>query len=339
MQPDYLHYAMRECGRVELRHQSGDRWVSGQFSDLAAMRAEIDRRKDGGNLFISLNAPRLANASNAMTDRALRDDDIAIYTRLAFDFDPVRPAGVPSTDAELFAAVAQRDRTVSTLLRLGWPVPASGMSGNGAHALYRWRAPTTSDVREMLTTLYTGMCADFSTEHVYFDRAVRNPGRIWRLYGSINRKGAPTLTRPHRRAMVSIPGHWEAVSLEQVEQLASSYARRTKSIDVANCRPAPAIRGVGDLATLDVAGWFHAHGAYRRYVGGGMHAVRCPWEHEHTTPDDEGSTSTVVWEGKERLWPNFKCLHAHCDGRGIRDVLGRWDDADRHCARHWQRAP
>jgi len=67
--------------------------------------------------------------------------------------------------------------------------------------------------------------------------------------------------------------------------------------------------------------------------------VRCPWDHEHSTADGENSTATVIWEATDKCWPNFRCLHAHCDGRGIRDVMSLWAEADGFCAKTWGAAP
>ena len=187
----------------------------------------------------------------------------------------------------------------------------------------------------MLATLYRGMKADFSTSAVDFDTTVRNPSRIWRLYGTTNRKGAPTPDRPHRVAHVTIPGRWEAVAPQQVERLASSFAKRPKTHQPRSQRR---IDGHGDYRTLDVAGWFSAHNAYLRHLRDDMHAVRCPWEQEHSTDATDLSTATVVWEAQGDMWPNFRCLHAHCEGRGIRDVLAKWADADVYCASAWSAA-
>lgn len=339
MRPDYVEHLLRDAGRVELRHDSGTGvWQSGVFTDGTLLRDEIRRRAGVGNLYTSVNAPRLMPVTNAMGGRALGDDDIAFHTRLLFDFDPARPRGVPSTDAELHDATTARDRFVASLLGLGWPMPATAVSGNGAHAVYRCRMPATTETAEALTTVYVGMKQDFSTDAVKFDTTVRNPSRIWRLYGSLNRKGTPTDGRPHRLATVTLPHRWNAVSLRQVMALASAYARRRKPVEQATGRTyGPAPKGHGDYSTLDVAAWFRAHGSYRRPLGDGKHAVACPWDHEHSTVDPDHSTATVVWDAHERVWPNFKCQHDHCQGRGIRDVLALWADADHYCARRWEK--
>jgi len=143
---DYIDHAMRDAGRIELRHRIGDRWVSCLFDDIGALRLEIKSRATAGNLYTTINAPRVVPASNAMQDRALTDADIVFHTRLMLDFDPVRPKGVPSNDAELRAAVRARERMVAAL---GWPQPALAVSGNGAHALYSCRMPASPETSEI----------------------------------------------------------------------------------------------------------------------------------------------------------------------------------------------
>lgn len=338
MKPDYLEHALRDCGRVELRHQSATGWVSGIFDDLHALRSAVAGLSLSGNCYTTLNAPRLMPAMNDMGAQALRDADIAYLVRLPFDFDPVRPAGTASTDPELAAAVAQRNSLVQALGAMGWPMPATAVSGNGAHAVYRWRVPVTPEFKEMLAAMYRGMADEFSTELVHFDPTVRNPARIWRLYGTINRKGTPTPDRPHRLAAVAIPDRWRAVAPQQVERLASAYARRAPAPAPAARAGGPRLAGRGDFATLDVRGWFAAHNAYRRPLGGGKHAVQCPWVAEHSTESGPMDTSTVAWDAAGGAWPSFHCSHAHCDGRTVRDVLTLWGDADNHCAGEWKRA-
>jgi hypothetical protein len=331
---DYLTHAFIDAKVIELRHQSGEQWASGVFDDAVLLRHTIRDLASVGNLYITLNVPDGVEVTNAMTGRALRNEDIKAIVRIPFDFDPVRPAGTASTEGELASARRQRDRLVSMLTALGWPLPAVATSGNGAHALYRCRLPNSNEVAEMLAKLYRGLKQEFSTEEVLFDASVRNAARIWRLYGTVNRKGTPTADRPHRMATVAIPNRWDGVAPKAIEMLAAKYARR----------PAPAeprsnvvFLGAGDFATLDVIGWFTAHGLYKRPLAEGKHSVYCPWRDEHTTPSTATSTDTVIWPAEGGRWPTFHCSHAHCEGRGLAEVMRLWRDADAYCARPYQR--
>ncbi len=338
MKNDYLEHQLRDSGCIELRHQCGARWVSGLFDNLHALRLTIADLSGKGNLYTSINAPRLVQATNDMGSAALRDSDIGHYTRIVFDFDPIRPIGQPSTNGELSLALAARNNFVQAMRAVSWPMPATAMSGNGAHAMFRCLVPATPDFREMLSTLYRGLQAEFSTEQVLFDPTVRNPARIWRLYGSINRKGDPTAERPHRQAQIIIPDRWSSLDTQMVERLANRYEQQAKQHkETANARVQTPVRfgSHGDYRTLNVTAWFSSHQAYKRSLGKGRHAVRCPWVAEHSDNDTPTGTSTIVWDADPGLWPNFHCSHAHCAGRKIRDVMAIWPDADMYCASPW----
>ena len=342
MQRSYLEHAMRDAARIEVRHHDGTHWWSGVFDNPHYLWSCVASLNDAGNTYTTINAPKLMAVTNDMTGPALRDADIGHLVRLPFDFDPVRGKGQPSNAEELALALARRDAFVQALRALGWPMPAMGMSGNGAHALFRWRVPNSPEFKEMLAALYRGMQLEFSTDQVLFDTTVRNAARIWRLYGSTNRKGAASADRPHRVAHINIPDRWSAVSPQLVERLANQYAMRMASVErqrvpVVPMRTAPYASGRGDYRTLAVQRWFAAHGAHKRHLGGGKHAVRCPWVNEHSNEDTPMDTSTVVWEASPGAWPSFHCSHAHCAGRTVREVMALWPDADAHCAGTWAR--
>jgi hypothetical protein len=53
------------------------------------------------------------------------------------------------------------------------------------------------------------------------------------------------------------------------------------------------------------------------------HAVLCPWGDTHSKPAKDGTppdSSTVIMQVPGQ-WPMFKCLHAACAERGLRDIL------------------
>jgi hypothetical protein len=68
------------------------------------------------------------------------------------------------------------------------------------------------------------------------------------------------------------------------------------------------------------------------------HAIVCPWESEHTEKDPPGDSATTIWQPDNNGNLGFHCLHAHCNGRRLKEFL-EWAEAaspgivDRHCAR------
>lgn len=342
-QHEYLRRLLQDARVVELRQHTGQRWHSGLFDDLDALSALI--RGLEGNLYTSLNRPHTRRAANAMGTAALKDEDIATVCRVVFDLDPKRPANTPSTDAELQAALKAREVLVRTLAGYGWPMPALGISGNGAHVVYRTCLSIETDAaraewRRASGAIYAGLrnlLRDPLQEMgVLFDTTVRNPARIWRVYSTVNRKGTATPERPHREATITLPsGPWQTVPAAVINHTAEALAPRIVHEQREARRAAGPITGKGDYSTLDIVAWFQAHGAYRCELADGKHAVQCPWSGDHTTTSESG-TGTVVWERSVTGWPTFHCSHAHCDGRTLRDVIALWGDADQFCAHEWK---
>lgn len=333
---DYLDWAFRDAGIVELRHHDGQRWITGWFDNPDALLQEARRRAKVGNVYISLNAPKPRFVSNAMEGDPARDADIGWIVRLPFDFDPERPTGCCSTDAELALACESRDRFVEAMVGLGWSMPLRARSGSGYHALWRVRLPANDETKQMLKVIYYGLHTDFDTPEVSFDRSVRNAGRIFRLYGSINRKGRNAQDRPHRQSTVWIPKDWQQISQKQLETLANAYERRTQSRSE---RRSPQtqyhLKGTGDYSSLDIVSWFESHGLYIRHIDENKHAVICPWASNHTTSSPEHGGDSIIYES-DGGWPGFYCHHSHCEYRRLQDVIALLGDADQFCTQTWR---
>ena len=333
---EYLNRLFADNGLVELRHQVGRRWQSGLFDNPDRLLETARRLFGAGNLFTSLNPIRPRSVSNRLGSDPITNDDVLRYSRIFFDFDPVRPPDTASTDDELCHALAAADEAEHVLTACGFPAPARAISGNGAHLLYRTALPNTDDIRELLRDAYSGLKRDFDTDLVKFDPAVRNPGRIGPLYGSIKRKGQATADRPHRQSQIWLPGPWKQVNLRTLEALAGFYRRQLPATTPTTRAPSTGPwRGAGDYRSLDVVAWFSAHQLYHQPAGlPGKHFVRCPWEVEHSDGFDAQLTDTVVWEC-DGGWPTFHCSHAHCHERGIAEVMALYGDADCFCVRRW----
>ena len=222
-----------------------------------------------------------------MTGKALTDNDIGHIVRLPFDFDTVRPKGTNATDEEIKRALRRRDQFVGTMRSEGWPMPLLGMSGNGAHALYRCRLPASAELREMLTCVYNSLKVDYTDDRVLFDPTVRNPSRVWRIYGNAQPQGRRAAGSAAANRDVPYPARWECLSPKALARFANQCAQRNTRSAPGN----PAHRlatwpaGKGDYRTLDAVSWFSAHGSYKRRLADNKHAVVCPWRHEHSDPD------------------------------------------------------
>lgn len=82
-------------------------------------------------------------------------------------------------------------------------------------------------------------------------------------------------------------------------------------------------------------------------VDDGKRAVRCPWRDEHSEAGESWRSSdsdTVIFTNRDaKKFPSFKCLHAHCAERSLRELLD-WAElrkpgvVDQHCTatRAWQ---
>ena len=50
-------------------------------------------------------------------------------------------------------------------------------------------------------------------------------------------------------------------------------------------------------------------------------SVRCPWEHEHSGAANKTPGSDSIIFNVPKTMPGFRCLHSHCEQRGIKDLL------------------
>jgi len=108
----------------------------------------------------------------------------------------------------------------------------------------------------MVKSIYEWLHLIYNDAQVEFDRSVKNPGRIFRLYGTVNRKGESTEDRPHRMSKCHIPDEWRQVTAQIVERTANAVekaiqAKRPKK--QTETRPCSHRRGNsrGDYASLD----------------------------------------------------------------------------------------
>jgi Protein of unknown function (DUF3987) len=201
------------------------------FDKIDAAAAEIAKLDSEGvapGIYITMNPVNsaLLARANCRLERGAKfatgDDDVLRRVWLLIDCDPIRPADISSTDAELAQAKARALAIRAWLKEQGWPEPIIVLSGNGYHLLFRIDLP--SDDEGLVKKVLEALAARFDDEHVKIDRSVFNASRITKVAGTMARKGddlrgiSGVEDRPHRRsAIVSVPEPVALVAREQLE--------------------------------------------------------------------------------------------------------------------------
>ena len=214
-----------------------DRWphtATGYFNDADKLAGALRTIKTAKGIYITPNAvdPSLMARANNRLRKAgkgdsTQDSNITSRRWLLIDVDAQRPPGISSTDAEHQAAITQSQEIDLFLHNLGWPDPIAADSGNGAHLLYRIDLP--ADDGGLVKRCLEALAAEFDNGQVHVDTSVFNPARIWKLYGTLARKGDSTPDRPHRMARIlNQPETPQIVPLELIEELAGMAPAETK---------------------------------------------------------------------------------------------------------------
>ncbi len=262
---------------VELRAIRGRETVSGYFDDREALAREackLDGR--GYAVYVTLNevnpallARAVNRARKVYKEPTTSDSDIVRRCWLPLDFDPVRPAGVSSTDEEKMAALPRAREVRDFLTGHGWPESVVGDSGNGVHLLYRVDLPNDQESLQLVKGVLESLAFKFSDKAVEVDTTICNAARIWKLYGTTAQKGEDTKERPHRRSgLLEVPKGGAAAEVVNREKLDAVAAMRP---DVASRQERAFDPGRnGHKEEFDLAEWIDQHNVPVKREG--------PWE-------------------------------------------------------------
>ena len=183
--------------------------VSGYFDDHTAFCEAVkkaDKFQHSGIYFtLQVIDPRLIGRSfNRLkpSDLTTSDNNVIAYRWLPIDIDPIRPAGVSSSDSELEAALKIRNEVAERAInKLNFSKPIKAMSGNGGHLLFRLPdLPANDETKGFIKNTLEGIAIRFNTDLIKVDTTVFNPARIWKLYGTTARKGDAVPAGPQRAA-------------------------------------------------------------------------------------------------------------------------------------------
>lgn len=291
--------------------------VSGYFDNpdhLAAAAKVWDGKAPA--VYVTLNPvnpallARSANKVKGYAEHTTSDSDILRRRWLPIDLDPVRPAGVSSTDEEHVAALARAREVRDWLAGQGWPASLLADSGNGAHLLYPIDIPNDAESADLVRGSLEALAFRFSDDSVTVDEKVFNAARIWKFYGTLACKGDSTVERPHRRArLLEVPDRRDPVPVDLLHALAAIRPKVAEQVQPVKARS-------GAITDLDT--WLEAHGieVYRRGSwgnGGRRWVIRCPWNSEHT----DRAAYVVQLPGGAI---DASCHHNSCAGKAWRDL-------------------
>jgi hypothetical protein len=204
----------------------------GQIESAVTDIVALDVTGRAPTIYITLNPVNpdlLARSANRLRYRAretTKDAEVVGRHWMLIDCDPVRPAGISSTDRELALSLAKAEQVRAALSALGWPEPVVLMSGNGYHLLCR--IDLSAEDGGLVQRVLGGLADRFDDAAVKIDRSVHNPARITKVAGTVAAGKGDDLVgvegvedRPHRRArLVSVPEMVGVVSRQLLEELA-----------------------------------------------------------------------------------------------------------------------
>lgn len=314
---------------IELRipNVQGKKTVAGYFDNLDELiRLAMKYSGKAPGIYTTLNPCKpelLARANNRALDWAktqTADHDILYRRWLPIDFDPNRPQGISSTDAEHQAALQRAFdcRKYLTDAR-GWLQPSFADSGNGAHLLYEIDLPNDNKSRDLVQKCLQALALLFGDDSVSVDTGNYNAARIWKLYGTLACKGDNIPDRPHRLAKIlDHPDRLEVVTIDKLKALADLVPQEPKN-------QRQALKGIGQPFDLDqfIARYGIEVRSSSSWNGGRKYVLeRCVWNPEH---NDKAAYIVQFASGAIAAG----CHHNSCQGKGwheFRDVF----EADRN---------
>lgn len=284
--------------------------LSGYFNDTGAAALFIARENGKHKaIYTTINPVKsslIARSENKLrilpiTEPTTSDAEIERRRWFLLDFDPIRPAGISSTDAELEASKQCAEATMEWLSSIGWPEPVQACSGNGWHLMYRVDIPNDDGGRIDVEYATKMIASIFSSTTVSVDITVFNAARVWKVYGTMTGKGSSTEDRPHRIAhLIKVPAEIQLLTREQIENVARPL-RDAKSDEFKNM----AGEFIGDMVKwLADRGVTVTNGPRPLFGNEGQkwEISHCPFNHQHKNP--------IVGLVNNR--PVYRCLHNSC---------------------------
>lgn len=257
--------------------------ISGYYTDYKKLAMDIDEYIGENDIYVTLNPVKkdlLARCSNRLEKYAKHttsDNDIDRIKYVMIDFDPVRPAGISSTDDEKKKAAELLKQVRKSLLDLGYPEPIVADSGNGYHLLLPTDFENNKENVALVKEFLSALDFLYSNEKVHVDKTTYNPARIGKLYGTTACKGDDTEDRPHRDSkLLKFPEKLIPVTVEQLQVVIDKKPKVKKPIFKSGISLKTDVEAFIEEHRLDLN---HS----KPYEDGTIYVLgTCPWNSVHT---------------------------------------------------------
>lgn len=322
---------------AQLFHESGGVWelripkagrsktISGYFDKPAAFADAVVGLADEGfaGYYFTINPvkpdlfARSANKYEKWAENTTSDGDILKRRWLPIDLDPIRPAGISSSDEEHAAALQMAGEIRRWLIEdLGWPENAfiRADSGNGGHLSAKIDLSNDDGAKDLIKRCLAALDLRFSNETVKVDTTTYNAARIWKIYGTMARKGSDMPDRPHRLArLLEVPDDLQTVTREKLEALAAMLPRSEPTKSSNTFDPAKYAKGHG-ANVLRIEPWTDREGGTWELAI----LAECPFDSSH----NRGEARIGVRSDGMRT---FRCFHDSCNGRDWHALRDLWE--------------
>jgi hypothetical protein len=247
------------------------------------------------------------------------DHHIVRLRHLALDIDPTRPKGHPATEAEHEAARSAAETAIRLGRSLGWPEPAMIDSGNGFYVI--WKVDLVPEDKLLLKAVVNDMAHRLNTAAAKIDPRVYNPSHVFRIAGTVNRKGANTAERRHRLAtIVSLP---QAPGILTREQLVAFAGEPPIPVVKAEAATPSTVDDTVDEAALEAMKSVTKNMKDKNDGSKRLYTVACK-AIEHNLTDAAALASIKAYAAKQpfaKAWSDAEILHRLRDAEQRGDVI------------------
>jgi hypothetical protein len=315
---------------VELRvPHSRQGTMSGCFNDLDALAtAAVRLNGTAPGIFLTMNPvdPALLDRARNRVEphaKATTTDAQVLRRRwMALDFDPPRPTGISTTDAQHDAALAVIPDVctwLTTAIGISPESVVTADSGNGSYLFIRVDLPNDAARTKLVKQCLAAVAHVFDSPAVHLDQTMSNAARIVKIFGTVACKGDASAERPHRLSrLLTVPATIVPTDVARLTALAACAPKASRGKGKATAEGGEPHPG----RDFDVRAYLDAHGhtikqeKEKSWEGGTVVVLEldeCIFDSTH----DRGEAAVLVCVSGMLL---YKCQHDSCRTKRWSDV-------------------